>query len=179
MLPPRRTRIFECRPYSRQPSMSTDASKFAGSPITRAWLGCERSTFIITCGITLFLAVPRLSASGPSLFRKQTVYPLITANHISVPNSSSASLLFSPLFILFWFGRLVRKLSKPVMSLRYAASSVRNSSAASKQRLSQVQRHFSATTSARREIQDAYILSASRTPTAKVTAYYTPLDFRN
>lgn len=36
-----------------------------------------------------------------------------------------------------------------------------------KQRLSQVQRHFSVTTSARKEIQDAYILSASRTPTAK------------
>jgi len=33
--------------------------------------------------------------------------------------------------------------------------------------LSQVQRQFSVTTSARQEIQDAYILSASRTPTAR------------
>ncbi|KIN08668.1 hypothetical protein OIDMADRAFT_100370 [Oidiodendron maius Zn] len=46
-------------------------------------------------------------------------------------------------------------------------SSIRSPSATSKVRLSQVQRHFSATTSARQEIQDAYILSASRTPTAK------------
>ncbi|KAK6603219.1 acetyl-CoA acetyltransferase [Botrytis cinerea] len=34
-------------------------------------------------------------------------------------------------------------------------------------RLAQVQRQFSASTSAKKEIQDAYILSASRTPTAK------------
>ncbi|TVY24387.1 Acetyl-CoA acetyltransferase, mitochondrial [Lachnellula hyalina] len=53
------------------------------------------------------------------------------------------------------------------MSLRFAMSSARNSSSVSKQRLTQVQRHFSATTSARQEIQDAYILSASRTPTGK------------
>ncbi|KAI9833754.1 MAG: hypothetical protein M1819_003487 [Sarea resinae] len=33
-------------------------------------------------------------------------------------------------------------------------------------RLRQVQRHFSATTAPRRELQDAYILSAARTPTA-------------
>jgi acetyl-CoA C-acetyltransferase len=37
-----------------------------------------------------------------------------------------------------------------------------------KQRLSQVQRHFSATAAAKQEIQEAYIISASRTPTAKV-----------
>jgi acetyl-CoA C-acetyltransferase len=34
-------------------------------------------------------------------------------------------------------------------------------------RLAQVSRHFSSTTPARKEIQDAYILSAARTPTAK------------
>ena len=34
-------------------------------------------------------------------------------------------------------------------------------------RLSQVQRHFSSTPTIRKEIQDAYIISASRTPTAK------------
>jgi acetyl-CoA C-acetyltransferase len=44
-------------------------------------------------------------------------------------------------------------------------SSLRNTP---KQRLSQVQRHFSATTAAKQEIQEAYIISASRTPTAKV-----------
>lgn len=57
------------------------------------------------------------------------------------------------------------------MSLRFAMSSARNPSAVSKQRLTQVQRHFSATTSARQEIQDAYILSAARTPTAKVSTH--------
>jgi hypothetical protein len=35
-------------------------------------------------------------------------------------------------------------------------------------RLSQVQRHFSTTSPVRKEIQDAYILSAARTPTGKV-----------
>ncbi|KAL3421137.1 acetyl-acetyltransferase [Phlyctema vagabunda] len=54
------------------------------------------------------------------------------------------------------------------MSLRYAMSAgKRPSTSLSTQRLSQVQRHFSATTSAKQQIQDAYILSASRTPTAK------------
>ncbi|KAH6673539.1 Thiolase, N-terminal domain-containing protein [Halenospora varia] len=53
------------------------------------------------------------------------------------------------------------------MSFRFAMSSVRSSSMAPKQRLSQVQRHFSGTASAKQQIQDAYILSASRTPTAK------------
>ncbi|KAG9239989.1 Thiolase, N-terminal domain-containing protein [Calycina marina] len=54
------------------------------------------------------------------------------------------------------------------MSLRYALSSIRNLSIlASKQSLSQGQRHFSASTLVKQEIQDAYILSASRTPTAK------------
>ncbi|CAL3965488.1 unnamed protein product, partial [Diplocarpon coronariae] len=35
------------------------------------------------------------------------------------------------------------------------------------QRITQVRRHFSATASAKQEIQEAYILSAARTPTAK------------
>lgn len=65
-----------------------------------------------------------------------------------------------------------------IMSLRFAMSSARNSSAASKQRLTQVQRHFSATTSARQEIQDAYILSASRTPTARVRLFWKPSAFQ-
>jgi hypothetical protein len=39
-------------------------------------------------------------------------------------------------------------------------------------RLSQVQRHFSTTSPVRKEIQDAYILSAARTPTAKVRDYH-------
>ncbi len=58
---------------------------------------------------------------------------------------------------------------------RTAMSSLRNSSTASNHRLSQVQRHFSATTSARQEIQEAYILSASRTPTGKVRPKTTTL----
>jgi hypothetical protein len=40
-------------------------------------------------------------------------------------------------------------------------------------RLSQVQRHFSTTSPVRKEIQDAYILSAARTPTGKVREYHT------
>lgn len=58
----------------------------------------------------------------------------------------------------------------PIMSLRIARtamSSARNP-AVSKQRLTQVHRHFSSSASARKEIQEAYIISASRTPTAKV-----------
>lgn len=58
-----------------------------------------------------------------------------------------------------------------MMSLRTARTamySLRNSSTVSKQRLSQVQRHFSVSASAKQEIQEAYILSAARTPTAKV-----------
>jgi len=42
-----------------------------------------------------------------------------------------------------------------------------NSSTAT-QRLAQVGRHFSSSTAVRKEIQDAYILSAARTPTTKV-----------
>lgn len=48
------------------------------------------------------------------------------------------------------------------MSVRMAMSSVKATS-----RLTQVSRHFSTSNAARREIQDAYIISASRTPTAK------------
>ncbi|OBT96119.1 hypothetical protein VE01_06902 [Pseudogymnoascus verrucosus] len=49
------------------------------------------------------------------------------------------------------------------MSLRMAMSSL----SASTQRVAQVSRHFSTSRAARQEIQDAYIISASRTPTAK------------
>ncbi|PMD21316.1 acetyl-CoA acetyltransferase [Hyaloscypha hepaticicola] len=55
-------------------------------------------------------------------------------------------------------------------------SSLRNSPTASKHRLSQVQRHFSATTSARQEVQEAYILSASRTPTGKFNGSFTTVS---
>ncbi|KUJ17213.1 thiolase [Mollisia scopiformis] len=58
---------------------------------------------------------------------------------------------------------------------RTAMSTLRNSPA-SQQRLAQVQRHFSATTSAKQEIQDAYILSASRTPTAKFNGSFTTVS---
>jgi len=52
-------------------------------------------------------------------------------------------------------------------------SSLRNSSTVSKQRLSQIQRQFSGTASAKQEVQEAYILSASRTPTAKFNGSFT------
>ncbi|KAG9236776.1 Thiolase, N-terminal domain-containing protein [Amylocarpus encephaloides] len=61
------------------------------------------------------------------------------------------------------------------MSFKYAMSSVR-SSTVPKQRLSQVRRHFSATTSVKQEIQDAYILSAARTPTAKFNGSFTTVS---
>lgn len=48
-----------------------------------------------------------------------------------------------------------------------ARSIARMSSSKPSARLAQVQRHFSSAPSARQEIQDAYILSAVRTPTAK------------
>ncbi|KAF8846873.1 thiolase [Acephala macrosclerotiorum] len=54
-------------------------------------------------------------------------------------------------------------------------SSIR-SSPASQQRLAQVQRHFSATTSAKQEVQEAYILSAARTPTAKFNGSFTTVS---
>jgi hypothetical protein len=53
----------------------------------------------------------------------------------------------------------------PASSARMA---LRQTPHASSARLSQVQRHFSTTSPVRKEIQDAYILSAARTPTGKV-----------
>jgi hypothetical protein len=78
------------------------------------------------------------------------------------------------LHLPFCSSRLIFWLVMSLQAARTAMSSLRNSSTSSKQRLSQVQRHFSATTSARKEIQEAYILSASRTPTAKVCSNYMP-----
>jgi hypothetical protein len=54
------------------------------------------------------------------------------------------------------------------MALRVVFSPLRPM-AYSHQRLAQVSRHFSSTGPAKQEIQDAYIISASRTPTAKVS----------
>ncbi|ETN41015.1 uncharacterized protein HMPREF1541_02948 [Cyphellophora europaea CBS 101466] len=48
-----------------------------------------------------------------------------------------------------------------------ARAAARTANASSTARLSQLRGHFSTTSSARREVQEAYILSASRTPTAK------------
>jgi hypothetical protein len=53
----------------------------------------------------------------------------------------------------------------PASSARFA---LRQSSHVPSTRLSQVQRHFNTTSPVRKEIQDAYILSAARTPTGKV-----------
>ncbi|KAA8570347.1 hypothetical protein EYC84_002646 [Monilinia fructicola] len=54
------------------------------------------------------------------------------------------------------------------MFSQIAKSAIRNSRISSpSSRLAPVHKQFSASTSAKREIQDAYILSASRTPTAK------------
>lgn len=53
----------------------------------------------------------------------------------------------------------------PASSARLA---IRQSTHIPSARLSQVQRHFSTTNPVRKEIQDAYILSAARTPTGKV-----------
>lgn len=53
----------------------------------------------------------------------------------------------------------------PASSARMA---LRQTPHVSSARLSQVQRHFSTTSPVRKEIQDAYILSAARTPTGKV-----------
>ncbi|EKD19682.1 uncharacterized protein L3040_001972 [Drepanopeziza brunnea f. sp. 'multigermtubi'] len=64
------------------------------------------------------------------------------------------------------------------MSLRTtktAVASLRTPSATTS-RIAQVQRHFSATASAQKEIQEAYILSAARTPTAKFNGSYTSVS---
>ncbi|RFU27043.1 hypothetical protein B7463_g9314, partial [Scytalidium lignicola] len=47
------------------------------------------------------------------------------------------------------------------------SSSLRQSSVVANQRVAQLSRQFGSTTSARQQIQDAYILSAARTPTGK------------
>lgn len=57
------------------------------------------------------------------------------------------------------------------MSLRAAFSSLKPVSS-SRQRFVQVSRRFSSTIPARQELQDAYIISASRTPTAKVCVMF-------
>jgi hypothetical protein len=101
---------------------------------------------------------PRLRLPGRVLNTEETMLPALP---LTVEASLTNPLQHISLFV---------PLNLPIMSLRTARtamSAIRNSSA-SKQRLSQVQRHFSSTASTRQEIQDAYILSASRTPTAKV-----------
>lgn len=55
---------------------------------------------------------------------------------------------------------------------RMASSKSSNSSA----RLSQLQRHFSSSAPVRKEIRDAYIISASRTPTAKFNGSFMALS---
>lgn len=64
------------------------------------------------------------------------------------------------------------------MPLRPATTTVRAATRMSSPtaRLSQVQRHFSTTPQGRREIRDAYILSASRTPTAKFNGSFMTLS---
>jgi len=59
------------------------------------------------------------------------------------------------------------------MSLRLTTWVMRGASSPSKQRLAQVSRHFNSTAPAKQEIQDAYILSASRTPTGKFNGSFT------
>ncbi|PGH15230.1 hypothetical protein AJ79_02595 [Helicocarpus griseus UAMH5409] len=63
-------------------------------------------------------------------------------------------------------------------SLRAASRLAPQASAAarSSQRLGQVQRHFSSSRSSPQQIQDAYILSAARTPTAKFNGPFTTVS---
>ena len=56
----------------------------------------------------------------------------------------------------------------PVSTSTAARAAGRLSNAQSTARLSQIRRQFSSSVPARKEIQDAYILSAARTPTGKV-----------
>ncbi|KAI9054823.1 hypothetical protein LZ554_001968 [Drepanopeziza brunnea f. sp. 'monogermtubi'] len=63
----------------------------------------------------------------------------------------------------------------PLRITTSAVASLRTPSATTS-RIAQVQRHFSATASAQKEIQEAYILSAARTPTAKFNGSYTSVS---
>ena len=106
----------------------------------------------------------------PPLLTPGRAYSTAHNRFLNLSHSFLYSVFLPSVLLLFLLPLLI------IMSLRYAMSSLRNSSVASKQRLSQVERHFSSTTSTKREIQDAYILSASRTPTAKVCFLFFPLS---
>merc|ERR1711977_359722 len=92
--------------------------------------------------------------------------------------------LFKPALLLalpltsFFMGTFCVSLFRFIMSFRTARTAMASlrSPAASTQRLSQVQRHFSASTSVKQEVQEAYILSAARTPTAKFNGSYTTVS---
>ncbi|KAG9774752.1 Acetyl-CoA acetyltransferase erg10A, mitochondrial [Exophiala dermatitidis] len=57
-----------------------------------------------------------------------------------------------------------------------AASRASSSASTASARLSQMRSHFSTSSAARKEIQEAYILSASRTPTAKFNGSFSSLS---
>ena len=99
--------------------------------------------------------------------------PLLCSHPRPRPTSISQSRLYilSFPFVLFTFiSSFYSYSSTLIMSLRIAFSPLRPM-ASSRQRLAQVSRHFSSTSPAKQEIQDAFILSASRTPTAKVSIF--------
>ncbi|EXJ82848.1 acetyl-CoA C-acetyltransferase [Capronia epimyces CBS 606.96] len=64
----------------------------------------------------------------------------------------------------------------PLTSTAARAASRASSSATAGARLSQMRSHFSSSSAARQEIQDAYILSAARTPTAKFNGSFASLS---
>ena len=98
-----------------------------------------------------------VDALGPTKsFRHNVVLPVHYAGAVDIISPGCAECLFpGDMIPRRCFGAATRPLNTFMASTPSA-------------RLSQVSRQFSNTGSARSEIQDAYILAAARTPTAKV-----------
>lgn len=79
------------------------------------------------------------------------------------PIPTSLNPLCSVLSIFLYLIPRMSHLLRSAMS-----SSLRQPSVVATQRVAQLSRQFGSTSSARQQVQDAYILSAARTPTAKV-----------
>jgi acetyl-CoA C-acetyltransferase len=127
-------------------------------------------------------AIPRLATRGPTLaahiYEVGKVYyqsssllrPYVSSSLLSINITASFLIAYSSVSSLPFV--VVVHALHITMTLRQASmSALRGSYSPSTQRLAQVSRHFSASAAARQEIQDAYIISASRTPTAKVCLF--------
>ena len=95
---------------------------------------------------------------GYAYFRSTEVLIFISHSR-RLPRDQHASLLHSISIVM---SHILPRASRPLLSPAASNRPI--------QRVAQVRRHLSATASAKGEIRDAYILSAARTPTGKVTS---------